>query len=120
LHALREAKERFDVVIVDPPAFIKRRKDYYNGLKAYRQLNEAAMRVLNNKDGILISASCSYHLNETDFLQTLLAGARHLDRTLQIMEFGQQAPDHPVHPAIPETRYLKTAFVRVLPASGNP
>jgi len=119
LRKLREAREHFDVVIVDPPAFIKRRKDYRQGLKGYQQINQLAMQLLA-KDGLLVSASCSSHLTEEDFIRTLLGSARHLDRSAQIIEFGQQAPDHPVHPAIPETRYLKCAFVRVLPASSNP
>lgn len=119
LRKLREARERFDVVILDPPAFIKRRKDYRQGLKGYQQINQLAMQLLA-RDGLLVSASCSSHLSEEDFIRTLLASARHLDRSAQIIEFGQQAPDHPVHPAIPETRYLKCAFVRVLPASSNP
>ena len=119
LKELREARERFDVVIIDPPAFIKRRKDYRQGLQGYQQINQMAMQVLD-RDGLLVSASCSSHLTEDDFIRTLLSSARHLDRTAQIIEFGQQGPDHPVHPAIAETRYLKCAFLRVLPASSNP
>lgn len=119
LKELRESGERFDTVILDPPAFIKRRKDYKQGLQGYLQINQAAMQLLS-KDGFLISASCSSHLTDEDFQRTLLRGARHLDRTAQLIELGQQGPDHPVHPAIPETRYLKCAFLRVLPATSNP
>ncbi len=119
LAALREDRERFDVVIADPPAFIKRRKDRRNGLAAYRRLNQAAMQVLA-RDGLLVSASCSAHLDEQDFLRTLLGAARHLDRSLQVTAFGQQGPDHPVHPAIPETRYIKAIFARVLHADSSP
>lgn len=119
LRELREAGERFDTVILDPPAFIKRRKDYRQGLQGYQQINQAAMQLLA-RDGMLISASCSSHLTDEDFQRSLLRAARHLDRTAQLVELGQQGPDHPVHPAIPETRYLKCAFLRVLPASSNP
>jgi len=119
LPRLREARERFDIIVVDPPAFIKRKKDYKQGLAAYRQLNQAALQLLT-RDGLLVTSSCSSHLAEPDFVRELLAAARHLDRSLQIVEFGQQGPDHPVHPAIPETRYIKTVFARVLPASSNP
>jgi 23S rRNA (cytosine1962-C5)-methyltransferase len=73
------------------------------------------MQVLS-KDGILVTASCSQHLSEMQFRKILLQSSRHLDRSLQILERGHQAPDHPVHPAIPETDYLKTLFCRVLPA----
>jgi len=115
LKSLREARERFDVVIVDPPAFIKRRKDAKEGTLAYRRLNEMAMQVLE-RDGILVSCSCSQLLSREVLVQTLLQGARHLDRNLVILEQGRAGPDHPVHPAIPETDYLKAVFGRVLPA----
>ncbi|HRZ24487.1 MAG TPA: class I SAM-dependent rRNA methyltransferase [Candidatus Contendobacter sp.] len=114
LKALREARERFDVVIVDPPAFIKRRKDFKEGALAYRRLNEMAMQVLE-RDGFLVSCSCSQLLARETLAQTLLQGARHLDRNLVILEQGRQGPDHPVHPAIPETDYLKVILARVLP-----
>lgn len=113
---LKNAEERFDVVITDPPAFIKRKKDLKNGEAAYRRLNETAMRLLN-KDGILVSASCSMHLPEDDLQNILLGSARHLDRNVQLLERGGQGPDHPVHPAIPETRYIKSLTCRVLPNS---
>ena len=114
LKALREARERFDVVVVDPPAFIKRRKDFKEGALAYRRLNEMAMQVLE-RDGLLVSCSCSQLLARETLAQTLLQGARHLDRNLVILEQGRQGPDHPVHPAIPETDYLKVILARVLP-----
>ncbi|MCQ4311467.1 class I SAM-dependent rRNA methyltransferase [Pseudomonas stutzeri] len=111
---LKNAEERFDVVITDPPAFIKRKKDIKNGEAAYRRLNETAMRLLN-KDGILVSASCSMHLEEDNLQNILLGSARHLDRNIQLLERGGQGPDHPVHPAIPETRYIKSITCRILP-----
>ena len=114
LKALREAREHFDVVVVDPPAFIKRRKDFKEGALAYRRLNEMAMQVLE-RDGLLVSCSCSQLLARETLAQTLLQGARHLDRNLVILEQGRQGPDHPVHPAIPETDYLKVILARVLP-----
>jgi 23S rRNA (cytosine1962-C5)-methyltransferase len=114
LKQLKAAEERFDVVIVDPPAFIKRKKDLKNGEAAYRRLNEQAMRLLN-KDGILVSASCSMHLPEDDLQNILLTSARHLDRNMQLLERGSQGPDHPVHPAIAETRYIKSLTCRLLP-----
>ncbi len=115
LKALREAHERFDVVIIDPPAFIKRRKDFKEGALAYRRLNEMAMQVLE-RDGMLVSCSCSQLLARDTLTQLLLQGARHLDRNLVMLEQGRQGPDHPVPPAIPEMDYLKAVFARVLPA----
>jgi 23S rRNA (cytosine1962-C5)-methyltransferase len=112
LKSLRAERQKFDVVILDPPAFIKRKKDLKQGLQAYHQLNQMAMQVLA-KDAILISASCSYHLEPNALQDLLLQTSRHLDRSLQILEQGQQGPDHPIHPAIPEGRYLKAFFARV-------
>lgn len=116
LKELKAAEERFDVIVADPPAFIKRKKDIKNGEAAYRRLNETAMRMLN-KDGILVSASCSMHLEEDHLQNILLTSARHLDRNIQLLERGAQGPDHPVHPAIAETRYIKSLTVRLLPNS---
>ncbi|WP_455199526.1 class I SAM-dependent rRNA methyltransferase [Kaarinaea lacus] len=113
LKGLRQEREKFDVVIVDPPAFIKRKKDFKEGLNAYRRINQMAMQVLN-KDGYLISASCSYHLGHDQLSDVILKSSRHVDRNAQIIEQGHQGPDHPVHPAIPETDYLKAFFARIL------
>lgn len=115
LKTLREERARFDIVVLDPPAFIKRRKDLKEGLVAYRRLNEMAMQVLA-REGLLVSCACSQLLTQDTLESILLQSARHLDRSLQLLERGQQGPDHPVHPAIPETAYLKALFVRVLPA----
>ncbi len=104
---------RFDLVVLDPPAFIKRRKDLEEGSLAYRRLNLLAMTLLS-PGGTLVSASCSSHLEPEAFLDALRRAARRLDRDLQVVAQGHQSPDHPVHPAIPETSYLKTLFCRVL------
>ena len=115
LKSLREARERFDVVILDPPAFVKRKKDFAEGRLAYRRINEMAMQILA-RDGILITCSCSYHMPRAALLDGIQHGARHLDRHVQVLSQLQQAPDHPVHPAIPETDYLKGFICRVVPA----
>ncbi|MEO7149881.1 MAG: class I SAM-dependent rRNA methyltransferase [Rhodanobacteraceae bacterium] len=115
LKTLREHRERYDVVILDPPAFVKRKKDMKEGALAYRRLNELAVQVLA-RDGILITCSCSYHMPRATLLDGLQHGARHLDRNMQVLQQLQQAPDHPIHPAIPETNYLKGFVCRVLPA----
>ena len=106
LNHTREEKELFDVIILDPPAFIKRRKDLKEGLNAYRRLNQMAVKLLN-PGGILISASCSLHLTRENLVDILRTSGFRDDRMLQILEQGHQGPDHPVHPAIPETDYLK-------------
>lgn len=112
LEELKTAGSRFDVVIIDPPAFAKRRKDLPKALAAYKRLNQLAMGVIKD-DGILISCSCSQQVSGEDFEETIAKAARAADKHLQILEVGGQAPDHPVHPAIPETRYLKAYFCRV-------
>lgn len=112
LNALKAEGHKYDVVVVDPPAFIKRKKDFRKGFEAYRRINELAMRLLN-KDGILVSASCSHHLSRDDLLKAVQSAARHIDRTVQLFDQGHQGSDHPVHPAIPETEYIKTLFFRV-------
>ncbi len=114
LNALRTDEQKFDVVIVDPPAFIKRKKDFKKGAEAYRRINEIAMRVLE-KDGILVSASCSHHMTRDNLLTAVQSAARHIDRNVQLFEQGHQGPDHPIHPAIPETEYIKTLFFKVSP-----
>jgi len=115
LKAARAERRRWDVVILDPPAFVKRRKDIKEGALAYRRLAEAGMQVLS-RDGILILCSCSHHMPRAALLEQIQAGARHLDRYVQCLEVLGQAPDHPIHPAIPETDYLKGFVIRVLPA----
>jgi 23S rRNA (cytosine1962-C5)-methyltransferase len=112
LRALAADGEKFDVVVLDPPAFIKRKKDQKAGEEAYQRVNALAMDVLK-QDGILVSASCSYHLPREALQDAMLRAARRQGRSLQILEEGHQGPDHPVHPAIPETAYLKAFIGRV-------
>lgn len=113
LKALRAVQRHFDIVVVDPPALIKRKKDYEAGVEHYAALNRAAMHLLP-ADGLLVACSCSHHLEAETLQRILLREARHAGRQLQILEQGAQGPDHPVHPAIPETRYLKGFICRVL------
>ena len=112
LAALGADRERFDLVIVDPPAFAKRKKDLPKAQAAYRRLNQAAIGVLA-PDGVLVSCSCSHHLGVGDLQDAIAKAARGSGRRLQLLESGAQGPDHPVHPAIPETRYLKAFFCRI-------
>jgi 23S rRNA (cytosine1962-C5)-methyltransferase len=104
--------ERFGMVVLDPPAFVKRKKDLKTGTEAYRRAAHLAMELLE-PDGILVSASCSYHLDRAVLADALLRAGRRLGREVQLLEEGHQAPDHPVHPAIPETAYLKCFIARV-------
>ena len=112
LEALVAERRRFDVVVVDPPAFIKRKKDHPKGLAAYRRINQLAMQLID-RDGLLMSCSCSYHLLPGELSDAVQRGARHLGRFAQLIAVGGQSPDHPVHPAIDETRYLRAFLFRV-------
>lgn len=112
LEEMVAAKAQFDIVIVDPPAFAKRKKDLPKAQGAYKRLNQLAMQLLA-PEGILISCSCSYHLGAGELQDALAKAARGAGKQVQILEVGGQAPDHPVHPAIDETRYLKVYFCRV-------
>jgi 23S rRNA (cytosine1962-C5)-methyltransferase len=112
LQALQVEQSQFDVVILDPPAFIKKRKDSQPGTKAYQRLNELGMALVK-EGGFLITASCSLHFSEEELIDAVRRAGLKLNRFVQIIERGGQGPDHPVHPAIAETAYLKTVFCRV-------
>ena len=112
LKSLLDQGARYDVVILDPPAFAKRKKDAPQALAAYRKLNQLALPLID-RDGLLVSCSCSYHMAADELESAIQSAARHTSRFVQVLEQGGQSPDHPVHPAIPETRYLKAFFCRV-------
>lgn len=116
LQQLRADHNRFDVVVLDPPAFIKQKKDARQGLDAYRRLNQEALRVLA-RDGLLMTCSCSFRLSRETLTDTAIRAARHVDRHLSLLYEGGQAMDHPIQPMMPETRYLKALLFRVLPRS---
>ena len=113
LEKLHQDKRKFDIVIIDPPAFIKRKKDIPKGEAAYKRLNQLAMQLVE-RDGLLVSCSCSYHLHGDVLIDSIQRAARHLNKHVQIIEVGGQAPDHPIHPGIEETRYLKSFIARVV------
>ena len=112
LEALAGDRRRFDIVVVDPPAFIKRKKDHPKGLAAYRRINQLALQLID-RDGLLMSCSCSYHLAPGELVDAVQRAARHQGRFAQLVAVGAQSPDHPVHPAIEETRYLRAFLFRV-------
>ena len=115
LKQARQNNEHYDIVVLDPPALVKRKKDFKQGYEAYRRLNHLALQVLA-PDGILVSASCSHHLSRDNLHEILRSTGRHIDRHLVFFAGGGQGPDHPIHPAIPETEYLKTFFCFVKPS----
>ena len=115
LHTLKErveSGEKYDVVILDPPAFAKNKKSIESALKGYKEINLRAMKLLS-PGGILISCSCSYHVDDEQFKVMLVDAARDANRTLKLLEFRHQSKDHPVLLACRETQYLKCAIMVV-------
>lgn len=104
--------EKFDVVVLDPPAFAKTQSARSQALKAYRRLNMLGMQVLR-PGGILLSCSCSGVVGMDDLLGVLSQSAQRLNRTVQLLETYTHGVDHPVNLAMPETVYLKAIFCRV-------
>ncbi len=105
---------RFDVVVADPPAFIKSRQKIAEGLRGYRDLNARCLRLVR-PGGFLITCSCSHHLSRENFLEMLRAAASAASgRATRIIETRSQSKDHPVLLAAPETEYLKCTLVQVI------
>ncbi len=113
MRTLFEEGERYDVIILDPPAFIKRRKDREQGLRHYALNNRLAMRLLV-PGGILLSASCSQALSQDELLQQMRQGAPKSSLGLQVLAPLQQGADHPVNISMPETLYLTGAIARLV------
>lgn len=112
LAALDRARERFDLIILDPPAFAKSRNNLTEALRAYKQINLRAMRILQ-PEGMLVTSSCSYHVSRRAFLDMLRRAASDVRRSFRILEYRTQSRDHPILLSVPETEYLKCAFLRV-------
>jgi 23S rRNA (cytosine1962-C5)-methyltransferase len=116
LAGLKADGESADIIVLDPPAFIKRKKDYRAGVKGYQKLNERGISLVK-PDGLIVTCSCSYHMPVNEFRAMSNRAAVHVDRQMQIIHENGQSIDHPVHPAMPETNYLKTIYARVLARS---
>jgi 23S rRNA (cytosine1962-C5)-methyltransferase len=108
LEQMGEAKEAFDLVILDPPSFTKSRKNLPGALKGYKRLNKLGMQLVKN-GGFLATASCSHHVSEEDFLQTVHQAALSAGCQLRLIYKNSQPFDHPVLLSMPETSYLKFA-----------
>jgi 23S rRNA (cytosine1962-C5)-methyltransferase len=107
LEALGAAKERFDVVILDPPAFVRSRKDLGPGARAYRKLVRLGAAATARR-GFLFAASCSHNMPLDAFEQAVGQGLADAGRNGRVLRVGFAGPDHPLHPALPESAYLKS------------
>jgi 23S rRNA (cytosine1962-C5)-methyltransferase len=114
--ALREMEtggERFDTIVLDPPAFAKNRGSVGAAARGYKEINLRALKLLN-AGGVLVTCTCSYHMSEQMFLEIIRDAARDAARRVQLVEKRMQASDHPVLFGMPETHYLKCVIARVL------
>jgi 23S rRNA (cytosine1962-C5)-methyltransferase len=110
---LKKNRDTWDLIVLDPPAFIKSRSKIKEGRKGYIDINRRALNRLDS-GGILITCSCSYHLDLQDFLDVIAAASRQSGRELRLLEIRGQGPDHPVLLSMPETRYLKVVVAQVI------
>jgi len=113
LRRLEREGKRFGLVVLDPPALIKSRRAMAAGARAYREHNRLAMSLLE-EDGILVTCSCSHHLDDDLFRQVLLESARAARRPMRVLDWAGEAADHPQLLAVPETHYLKCAVLQAL------
>jgi len=111
--ARHAAGERFGLVILDPPALVKSRRHLAEGARAYREINRLAMSLLE-EEGVLVTCSCSHHLEDLLFHQVLIEAARAARRPFRVLEWRGAAPDHPRLLAVPETHYLKCAVLQAI------
>ncbi len=112
LATCRENNKFFDIVNLDPPAFAKSKKSLPSAMKGYEKLNKLALQIIND-DGFLATSSCSYHLNEYDFISIINRSAEKTRRRIQLIHFNGASFDHPQLPVMPETSYLKFAVFKV-------
>jgi len=103
---------RYDVVILDPPAFAKTKDALPRAIGGYKEINLRALKLLR-PGGILVSCSCSYHMDEALLIEVIASAAIDTHRTVRLVERRGQANDHPIHPAMPETRYLTCVIAQV-------
>jgi len=112
LRARAEAGERYELVVADPPAFARSRREVEGALRGYRELNRRALDLVA-EGGVLVTASCSHNIGRGEFLDALAGASMDAGKDARIFRYAGAAPDHPVLATLPESEYLKCAFVRL-------
>jgi 23S rRNA (cytosine1962-C5)-methyltransferase len=113
LREFEEGEEKFDTIVLDPPAFAKNRGSVKSAARGYKEINLRALRLLN-RDGILVTCSCSYHMSEEMFFEIVKEAADNARRKVQLVEKRTQSSDHPILVGVPESYYLKCLILRVI------
>ena len=113
LRQYEEKSEKFDVIILDPPAFTKSARQIQKAYGGYKEINLRAMRILS-EGGILVTCSCSYYFDENTFYSMVMHAAKDSHKSVQILQKRGAAPDHPILVGYPQSEYLKCAICRVL------
>jgi 23S rRNA (cytosine1962-C5)-methyltransferase len=113
LKAADQQGDRYDTVVLDPPAFARQKSTLDSALRGYKELNLRALKILN-PGGYLITCSCSFHVSEADLLEVIASAALDAHRMVMVVERRTQARDHPILLTVPETHYLKCLILRVL------
>jgi 23S rRNA (cytosine1962-C5)-methyltransferase len=111
LYRLVGEQKKYDVIMIDPPAFAKSKKTVAIAMKGYEKINKRALQLI--KDGFLVTSSCSHHISKEEFFEIIINAARKSRRNLQLVYFNGASSDHPVLPAMDETTYLKFAVFKV-------
>ena len=106
------SNRRYDTIVLDPPAFAKSKRDLDAALRGYKELNLRALKMLRT-GGVLVTCSCSYHVDQANFLEMLASAALDAHRNLRLVEVRGQSKDHPVLLNVPETAYLKCVIASV-------
>jgi len=113
LQQYASAQRHYETIVLDPPAFAKSRQHLEAAARGYKEINLKALRLLE-RDGILITCSCSHHFTEADLLEAVAAASLDAGRTLRVLERRTQAKDHPILLTVPETHYLKCLVLQVV------
>jgi 23S rRNA (cytosine1962-C5)-methyltransferase len=113
LPGLVASRQKFDIVVIDPPAFTKSRGAVEGASRGYKEINLRALRLLD-RGGVLASCSCSHHMSEAHLLEIIAAAALDCGKTLRVLERRTQSQDHPILLTVPETHYLKCLILEVI------